>query len=42
MRNLSFAGIGKDINVVSPKLGVNAGALGGVALAADHFAGTNP
>lgn len=37
MRTLSFAGMGRDIKVVPPKLGANAGALGGVALAVDNL-----
>ena len=37
MREQAFAGMGKDIAVVPPKLGTETGALGAVALAADTY-----
>jgi glucokinase len=37
MREQAFAGMGKDIPVVPPKLGTETGALGAVALAADTY-----
>jgi glucokinase len=36
MREEAFAGMGRDLPVVPPQLGANAGALGAVALAADQ------
>jgi glucokinase len=39
MRKQAYAGMGKDLKVVPPKFGAEAGALGGIALAADRTAG---
>lgn len=36
MRKQAYAGMGKDLKVVPPKFGAEAGALGGIALAADR------
>ena len=38
MRKQAYAGVGKDLPVVLPKFGADAGALGGIALAADRLA----
>ena len=36
MRERSFAGVGRELQVVPPELGVNAGALGAIAVAAEQ------
>jgi glucokinase len=42
MRRQAYAGMGKDLKVVPPKFGAEAGALGGIALAADRTMLSSP